>query len=186
MRRRPGVHHVLLLALLAGVAWWVGQRAQAVRQDPAAVLEALRAAHGPYLPTPERVGATHREPVENFNPATLYDFINGAADAYLARGFTRCIATAYVFSSEAGDTFEVSAEVYRFATVQGAREQLEAELPVAARPVPGAAEAWWDAGVLLAVAGTDYLKLTAFGRGGPAVEGALGRLLAAWQRGEQE
>jgi len=185
MRKLPGVHHLLLLALLGGVAWWVGQRAQALRQDPAAVLEALRAAQGPWLPAAAAAGAAGREELERYGPDTLYDFINGAADAYLARGFTHCVATTYAFAGEGGSPLEVSAEVYRFATPAGARAQLEAELPAAATPLGEAAEAWGDGGVVLALAGTDYLKLTAYAPGA-AAELALRRLLAAWQKGGEE
>lgn len=185
MRHRLGVHHVVLLALLGAAAFWVMQRGQAVRQDPGAVLDALRSAQGPSLPAAESAGASHRDEVESFDPETLYDFINGAADAYLARGFSRCVATVYSFAAEGGATFEVGAEVYRFAAAAGARAQLEAERPPAARPVSGTADAWWDTGVLLALAGADYLKLTAYDSG-PAVEEALHRLLAAWQKGSEE
>ncbi len=185
MRQLPGVHHLLLLALLGGVAWWVGQRAQALRQDPAAVLGALRATQGPWLPAATAAGATAREELERYDPDTLYDFINGAADAYLARGFTHCLATTYIFAGEEGTPLEVSAEVYRFATPTGARGQLEAELPAGAQPLDQGVEAWGDGGVVLALAGTDYLKLTAYASGA-AAELALRRLLAAWQKGGEE
>jgi hypothetical protein len=176
------VHHAALLALLGVVGGWVAHRGQATRQDPAAVLEALRAAQHPRLPPADAAGATHRDEPESYDPETLYDFIDGAADAYLARGFRRCAAATYSFTSAEGRTFEVAAEVYRFATAAGARAQLEAERPPAARPLPGASDAWWDAGVLLAVGGADYLKLTAY-HAGPDVEEALQRLFAAWHEG---
>lgn len=183
MRRRLSLHHPLLLLLLGGAVAWVAHRAQGVRQDPAAVLEALRAAQGPTLPLGEEVGASHRDAVESYDPTTLYDFINGAADAYLARGFTRCVATVYAFQGEQGGTFEVGAEVYRFATPAGARAQLEAERSPVARPLPGPEETWVDGGLLLALAGSDYLKLNAYDSN-PATEAAMRRLLLVW-RGEE-
>lgn len=181
MNHRLGVHHFALLALLVGVAVWVAQRGQATRQDPAAVLDALRAAEGPALPTAAAAGASHRADVEMFDPETLYDFINGAADAYLARGFARCAATVYSFRKTDGGTFEINAEVYRFSAPAGAREQLEAERPPAAHAIPGAGEAWMDGRVLLAVAGVDYIKLTAVDND-PTVEEALLQLLASWRK----
>lgn len=182
MRRRLGIRHLALLVLLAAAGLWVMQRGRVTRQDPGAVLDALRSAQGPGLPTAAAAGASHQDDVESFNAETLYDFINGAADAYLARGFSRCTATTYSFAASDGGTFDVGAEVYRFGTETGARAQLEAERPPAARPVPGAAAAWMDSGVLLAVTGVDYLKLTAYDSG-PAVEEALKRLLSSWREG---
>lgn len=179
---RLAVHHAALLGLLGVIGVWVAHRGQVTRQDPAAVLTALRAAQGPTLPAAEAAGAAARDEVATYDAATLYEFINGAADAYLARGFARCAATVYSFSTPDGRPFEVAAEVYRFATAAGARAQLEAERPPAARPVPGAADAWLDAGVLLALGGADYLKLTAYDTG-PAADEALQRLLAAWREG---
>ncbi len=180
--RRLGIHHLALLAVLGVIGAWVGQRGQVTRHDPAEVLDALRAAQGPALPGAAAAGANQRGDVESFDPETLYDFINGAADAYLARGFSRCAATTYSFTAPDGATFDVGAEVYRFGSETGARAQLEAERPEAARPVPGAADAWMDAGVLLAVTGVDYLKLTAYDSG-PAVEEALKRLFSSWREG---
>ncbi len=179
---RLGLHHVALLGLLGVVGGWVAHRGRATRQDPAAVLEALRASQGPALPDAAAVGAAQRDDVERYDRETLSDFIDGAADAYLARGFSVCAATTYSFRAESGAAFDVAAQVYRFSTEDGSRAQLEAERPPAARPVPGASDAWWDAGVLLAVAGADYLKLTAYDRGA-AVDEALQRLLAAWLQG---
>lgn len=180
MHHRLGVHHLALLALLGVASLWVVQRAKVVRQDPGAVLDALRSAQGPSLPTAASAGARHRDEVESFDAETLYDFIDGAADAYLARGFSRCVAATYSFAAEGGPSFDVGMEVYRFATETGARAQLEAERPPRARPVAGVDDAWIDASVLVASAGVDYLKLTAFDSG-PAVEAALHRLLAAWR-----
>ncbi len=179
---RLGLHHAALLGLLGVIGVWVAHRGQATRQDPAAVLTALRAAQGPTLPAAEAAGAAARDEVTTYDAATLYDFINGAADAYLARGFTLCAATVYSFSTPNGRPFEVAAEVYRFATAAGARAQLEAERPPSAQPLPGSAEAWMDDGLLLAVGNADYLKLTAYERE-PAVAEALQRLFWAWLEG---
>lgn len=185
MRQRPGLHHLALLALLGVIVAWIGQRSQMLRQDPAAVLEALRAQEGPWLPEAEAVGAVERALEERYTPATLYDFINGAADAYLGRGFRTCLATTYSFPAASGTPLEVAAEVYRFASADGARAQLEAERPAAAQPLPGATAAWWDESQLVAHSGADYLKLTAYGDG-PEVRAALARLLAGWQEGRNK
>ncbi len=174
------VHFALLLPLLA-VAIWVGLRARDTRDDPAAVLAALKASQGPALPSAEDAGAVSRGELLHFDPDTLYEYIDGAAEAYLARGFRSCVVATYTF---AGDGAEADAEIYRFADADGARAQLEAERPAGAAPVAGVEDAWADGDVLLACAGTDYLKVTAFGPPGTMATD-LEALAAAWRRGVQ-
>lgn len=176
---RPG--HVVLLLPLAAVAAWVGARAGRVRDDPARVLAALQAAAGPALPAESAAGAAARTAPESHDRATLYDFIDGAAESYLANGFERCVAAVYTFR-DASREHEIAAEVYRFATPAGARAQLAAEQPGGASEVPGLTGAVADSSTLLAVRGRDYLKLTAMSTG-PATDAALRALAAAWLGG---
>ena len=136
---RLRVRHALLLLPLVLVAVWLVQRGRAVRDDPADVLRALRSAHGPTLPAAGAAGAAARSETSSYDRETLYEYIDGAAEAYLARGFERCLVATYGFVSPALD---VTAEVYRFAAIGGAREQMLSERPNAASPVVGLADAF--------------------------------------------
>lgn len=176
--------NIALLLPLVGIAAWVAWRGAEEREDPAAVLVALKAAQGPVLPAAAAAGAASATEVAGYDRETLYEFIDGAADAYLARGFQRCVATTFAFTSPAGEV-EVAAEVYRFTDAAGARGQLESERPGAAQPLAGIADAWTDGGVLVAARGPDYLKVTAFSPGADAAK-ALVAVAEAWSRGETQ
>jgi hypothetical protein len=176
---RPRVWHALLLLPLALVAAWLVHRGHAVRDDPAEVLRVLRSAHGPTLPDAGAATASARSETSSYDRETLYEYIDGAAEAYLGRGFERCVVATYGFASPA---VEITAEVYRFAAPPGAREQMLSERPVAASPVSGLADAFADPSTLVAIRGRDYLKLTALS---PGAENALGAIAAAWAREQQ-
>ncbi|MFI5165336.1 MAG: DUF6599 family protein [Thermoanaerobaculales bacterium] len=171
--------HVLLLTPLVAIAAWVGARGRATVQDPAAVLVALRDAQGPRLPSPAAAGAARCSEPTNYNRDTLYQYIDGAAESYLSRGFERCVAASFTFGGD--DALEVVAEVYRFVEPASARAQLEAERPGAARPLVGITDTWADDTALVAVNGHDYLKLTAMASN-PAVKTAMAGLAAAWAK----
>ena len=172
----------MLLLPLAAVAAWLAVRARTVRDDPAAVLAALKAAAGPAVPDAGAAGATARSEPASYTRDTLYEYIDGAAEAYLARGFERCTVATYTFASEGGSPVDVTAEVYRFASPAGAREQMESERPAAAAPLPGSPDAFADETTLVTTRGNDYLKLTSLGAGGAASR-ALATIAAAWARG---
>jgi hypothetical protein len=177
---RPRVYHLALLLPLAATAVWVAGRARVVRDDPAAVLAVLRAAHGPQLPEAAQTRAKVRTEAEAYDRDTLYEFIDGAADAYLARGFERCVAASYTFATDGG-ALELAAEAHRFSSPDGARLQLEAEKPADAAAVAGAAGTWADATTLLAVRGRDLLKLTSLTPNANATPAML-RVAAAWAK----
>jgi len=179
---RLRVRHALLLLPLVLVAVWLAARGCAARDDPADVLRALRAAHGPTLPAAGFAGASARSETSSYNRETLYEYIDGAAESYLARGFERCLVATYTFAGAPGAALDVTAEVYRFAAPGGAREQMLAERPGAATPMPGIADAYADPSTLVAIRGRDYLKLTALASG---AEKALAGLAAAWAREQQ-
>ena len=179
---RLRVRHALLLLPLVLVAVWLAARGRAARDDPADVLRALRAAHGPTLPAAGFAGASARSETSSYNRETLYEYIDGAAESYLARGFEGCLVATYTFAGAPGAAFDVTAEVYRFAEPGGAREQMLAERPNAATPLPGIADAYVDPATVVAIRGCDYLKLTALGSG---AEKALADLAAAWAREQQ-
>jgi len=177
---RPRVWHALLILPLLLVAAWLVHGGRALRDDPADVLRALRAAHGPALPAADAAGASGRSEPSSYDRDTLYEYIDGAAESYLARGFERCVVATYTFAGPAG-ALDVTAEVYRFAAAAGAREQMLAERPGAAAPVPGLADAFGDAATLVATRGRDYLKVTALASGAEA-QSSLAALAAAWAR----
>lgn len=179
MTLRPW-HLVLLLPLLV-LAVWLGQRSARVREDPGAVLAALKAGAELTLPAHEAVGAAARTEVDRYDAEGLYEFINGAADGYLAHGFEQCAAAVYTVPLADGATLEIQVELHRFATPQGAAARAAAERPSAAHPVPGMDGAESDGAVLLATAGRDMLKLTSlsFDTGGGA---ALEEFALAWAR----
>ena len=172
----PGRAHALLVLALAGAVGLVLERGRRTREDPAAVLLALRQAQGPRLPAAGRAGAALLGEPARYDRDRLYELIDGAADAYLARGFERCLAATYGVGP-----IEVAAETHRFGSEAGARAQLEAERPRRAVAVPGLA-AVSDGSVLLAVAGRDLLKLTALSAA-PGAGEALAALAAAWEGG---
>ena len=170
--------HVALLAVPAiavALVLWQGRRS---REDPGQILAALRAQSGPRLP-PVAAGARSATEPERYDRATLYELVDGAAEAYLARGFERCVAATYLFPAAGG--IEVAAEVYRFQDERGARAHAESERPAAAAPVPAAPDAVTDGQVLLAVAGRDLLKLTALSAD-PRGRDLLVALAAAWAK----
>lgn len=179
--RLPRLRHLLLLLPLLAVVLWVADRGRNQRDDPANVLRHLKAQLSPALPEAAAAGASERSPVDLYDRETLYDFIDGAAEAYIARGFERCAAATYTFAAAGGRGLEVAAEVYRFAAAEGAAAQLAAERPTAGTApadLPGAVA---DGSVLLLTHGRDLLKLTSLARGGDASP-ALRQIAAAWQK----
>ncbi len=178
---RPRVWHALLLLPLVAVAAWLVVRGRTTRGDPAAVLAALRAAGGPSLPEARATGATARSEPSSYTRDSLYEYIDGAAESYLARGFERCVVATYTFPSPTNDALDVTAEVYRFAAPAGAREQMASERPTGAAPVAGVTDAFADPSTLVACRDRDYLKLTALSAG-PGAAKPLAALAVAWQK----
>lgn len=173
------IHGALVLALVAAVAAvLVPGRRQ--REDPGDVLRALRAARGPALPAPQRVGAVGQTAATRVGRDGLADVIDGAAEAYLANGFVSASMAVYAFG-EGAAPLEVAAEAHRFERDDGARAQAGRERPPRAVAVEGVAGAVSDGGVLVAVAGRDLLKLTALSPGQGAAE-ALVAIAAAWRK----
>jgi len=177
---RPGPWHLALVVGLAAAVAWVFSQGWRTREDPAAVMRALRAARGPLLPAAPATGAVGRADLQRYDRDRLYELVDGAAEAYLARGFESCVASVYEFPGPSGPV-EVAAEVHRFAATEGARAQLEAERPRAGQPVPGLPSSANDGRVLVAVDGRDLLKLTALSPGSQGGE-ALAAVAAAWRK----
>jgi hypothetical protein len=172
------VHAVLLLVPALAVAL-VASQGRRTREDPAAVLASLRVLAGPALPPPASAAASGATEPARYDRETLYELVDGAAEAYLARGFERCVAVTYAFPGP--PPFEVAAEVHRFGAETGARAQLDAERPTTAAPLPGQPAAVSDGNVLLAARRRDLLKLTAL-TPDPRGREALAALAAAWMK----
>jgi hypothetical protein len=174
---KPRPVQALLLVALAGAVGAVLLQGRRTREDHASVLRALRAAQGPVLPAAARAGAASATDPARYDRDRLYELVDGAAEAYLSRGFQACVASTYSFAG----AVEVVAEAHRFESQAGAEAQLAAERPRAAEAVPGIPAAVSDGQVLLAPAGRDLLKLTAL-TPGPTGRGALVALAAAWHQ----
>jgi hypothetical protein len=159
---------------------WIWQRGTRAAPDRGAVLAALRAFHGPLFPEAAAAGSASRGEIARYDRDSLYEAIDGAADGYLSRGFVSAVMTTYGYPpAPAGGTGpEIAAELHRFASEAGAMAQRDAELPSAARQVPGLAGTFSDGAVLLAVRGRDYLKLTSLSPG-PAAAARLEALSRA-------
>ena len=173
--------HAVLLALLGVVVTAVLIPGRAQRAEPADVLLALQAARGPVLPAPGRAGAASATPVARYGRETLADVIDGAAEAYLARGFTAAAFATYAFEAPGARPLEVAAEAHRFETETGAEAQALDERPPRAAPLPGLPGAVSDGSVLVARAGRDLLKLTSLSTG-PGGADALAALASAWRK----
>jgi hypothetical protein len=173
--------HAALLALLATMVAAVLLPGRARREEPADVLLALQAARGPALPAPGRVGAASATEVARYGKETLADVIDGAAEAYLERGFTSAAFATYTFGPPGSAPVEVAAEAHRFQAEAGAEAQARAERPSRAAPVPGLPGAVSDGAVLVARAGREFLKLTVVSPGGGGAD-ALAAIAGAWTK----
>jgi len=173
--------HAALLALLGAMVVAVLLPGRDRRAEPGDVLLALQAARGPSLPPPARVGATSATPVARYGKETLADVIDGAAESYLARGFTAAAFATYAFGPPGAAPVEVAAEVHRFRSDDGAEAQAQAERPPRARPVAGLPGAVSDGSVLVARAGRELLKLTLLSPGTGGSD-ALAAVAGAWKK----
>lgn len=175
---RPRWIHFVLLVALAVVLAVVWGRGRVLREDRSIVLQALREAHGPRLPEASRAGALSSTEPTLYDKDSLYELIDGAAEAYLAHGFEKAAAATYAFDAPGG-AVEVAAEAHRFGDAAGAQAQLALERPRQARPLAAVPGAISDGSVLLVVAGRDLLKLTRLDTR-PEGGDALAALGAAW------
>ncbi len=178
---RLRIWHFLLLLPLVAVVVWIGVRGRTLRESPADVLRHLKVLQGPVLPDAAAAGASERTAVEQYNRESLYDFIDGGAEAFIKRGFERCAAATFTFTAPSGARIEVAAEAYRFATADGARQQLKAEQPELGRPPASLPEAITDGSVLLLASGRDLLKLTCLARVADASPQLL-QIAQAWKK----
>jgi hypothetical protein len=118
--------------------------------------------------------------VARYGRETLADVIDGAAEAYLTRGFTAAAFATYAYGPP-GAPVEVAAEAHRFKTEAGAEAQALAERPPRARPIPELPGAVSDGSVLVARSGRDLLKLTLLSPGAGGAD-ALAAVAGAWKK----
>ncbi len=182
MSERPRALHVLLLLPLLAVAVWVWQRGKETSPGRTAVLAALRASRGPSLPAAPAAGATTRTEPARYSRDTLYEAIDGAADAYLAGGFVSAEIATYSYTTADAPLCEITAELHRFGTGAGASAQRDAERPRSVRTLADLPGAESDGAVLLAVKGSHYLKLTSLSQA-PGAEKRLAALAHACLEG---
>lgn len=173
--------HAVLLAILGALVVAVLLPGRHRREEPGDVLLALKAARGPALPLPGRAGAASATAVVRCGKENLADVIDGAAEAYLDRGFTAAAFATYAFGPAGAPSVEVAAEVHRFQTEAGAEAQAQAERPSRARAVPGLPGAVTDGAVLVNRAGREFIKLTVVSSGAGGAE-ALAAVAGAWAK----
>jgi hypothetical protein len=100
----------------------------------------------------------NREP-QVYGPGNLWEFINGAAETYLAFGFQEAASAGY--RNAAG--LEVTVDVFRMADAVNAFGIFRQELNPTAEAVPVGTEGYSSANVLNFWKGRDYVKVTALG-----------------------
>jgi len=103
-------------------------------------------------------GAKPKAKVELYDHDGLYDYIDGAAPVYLARGF-RKLATAELATA---DGAELTLDVYDMRVAANTESIFEKELSPAAKPVEGWPEAVTGSMSFVFRRGRYYVKLTAF------------------------
>lgn len=180
---RPRPLHIVLLLPLAAFLFWIADSGQRARSDPSDVLAALRKAQAPYLPTARSVGASAATEPARYNRETLYEYIDGAAEAYISLGFTECVTSIYTFEGAGGPATEFAVDVYRFESEQGASRRCADEAPLPADPLPGFSSGSVGEMVLVAAAGRDLLKITALTPGAASRETLLA-LAQVWRKDE--
>lgn len=99
--------------------------------------------------------------VQRFLPRTLYEYINGAADLYLACDFEELRVAEYGNDRKGS----VVVEVYRHRTPRDAFGIYSQERPAEAPPVPVGSQGYADTNLLNFVAGPYYVKISSSNTG---------------------
>ncbi len=168
----PACLLVAITGIAPGAMTDPGQQA-AARQKPS-VAAAIPYSVGRALP--DRVAGWTRSPqIQMFNPADLWEYINGAAEQYLTYGF-QDLATAR-YTNTSGTV--VGVDIYRMADSVNAFGIYRQELSPKARPVAIGVEGRAGSSSLKFWSGSFYVKLTASPAGGrqPEIE-ALANAIA--------
>lgn len=127
-----------------------------------ATLPAL-AAGGPDLPAlfPDLPGWSRDGKVEQFVPDNLYEYIDGAAENFLACGFELLAVQNYVN----GKKQALTAEIYFHGTPENAFAIYGSERPLAGAYLALGSEGYHEEGVLNFISDAYYVKLNAFDLG---------------------
>lgn len=125
-----------------------------------------------WLPSPQAAAADNRFPdiagwkragdIQRFSPQTLYEYINGAADLYLACDFEELLVADYGGAGKAA----VTVEIYRHRTPRDAFGIYSQERLPGAGFLAVGAEGYGDKNLLNFVSGPYYVKISSFATGG--------------------
>jgi hypothetical protein len=157
-------------------------RAAAAAPPPSAASRPAVAAAPARLVPPEAPGFRLKEAPGTYGPDNLYEFINGAADSFLAFDFQELTALTYVHTSKA----EVSVEVYRHRDAERAFGVYAMERSASSTALPLGIEGHGGRDHLLFVVGPYYLKLALAGSADFALLRAVAEVFAAALPGTRE
>lgn len=132
----------------------------AVDNDQTTIARGIPYSVGRALPD-RAAGWTRARELQLFSPADLWEFIDGAAEQYLAYGFQDLATSKYTDSTGV----VVSADIYRMADAVHAFGIYRQELNPKARPEPVGVEGRSGSNSLKFWSGSFYVKLTAAGGG---------------------
>ncbi len=109
------------------------------------------------LPDPDDPGTEVREKAELFSADNLYEYINGAAEAFIAYDFQQLVHQVYVVGETEVpvDIYDMGSEIDAFGIYSSERGRESKFLKVGT-------EGYWADGILNFVAGRYYVKLAAF------------------------
>ncbi len=110
---------------------------------------------------PDLEGWREDESPAVYDPETLYEYINGAADIYLSYDF-RELASLYY---ERGENQGIAVDVYRHSTRRNAFGIYSQERPREADFIDVGAQGYYDKGVLNFYLGVYYVKIAGFSLG---------------------
>ncbi len=97
----------------------------------------------------------------HYAPDNLFEYINGAAESFLACDFRSLAVRIY----ENGQQAQLTAEIYRHADPLAAFAIYSAERPLEGDYLPIGAEGYYEQGVLNFLSGNVYVKLSSFDLG---------------------
>jgi len=113
---------------------------------------------------PELEGWSKDGDAQTYTPTTLFDYINGAAEAFLRMGFEELAALDYARVVGAAEQ-SLTVDVYRHSSNNTGFGIYRQERPSSGKALDIGAEATYVPGVLLFVKGAYYVKITGAGLG---------------------
>lgn len=110
---------------------------------------------------PDLEGWTRDGDTEIYTPETLFDYINGGADLYLAYDFEELATQSY----DSGPDRSITVDIYRHGTPNDGFGIYSQEKSPESTFLPVGAQGYYDKGVLNFFKGRYYVKIMAFGIG---------------------